>query len=263
MLVDTHCHLQDLDDPDAAYTRAREAGVVGLVCVGADVERSVAAIDIAGRFDGVWATAGLHPHDAATVGGVEALDELVARHAGEERLVAVGECGLDYHYDNSPRDVQRDVFRAQIAMAARYDLTLVVHTREAWDDTFDVLGRERLPERIVFHCFTGGKREAQRCLETGAWLSFSGIVTFGSANQVREAAAACPPDRLLVETDSPFLAPVPHRGRPNEPALVAVVADMLCDVRSVPADQLRPVLADNARQAFSLKSLSPEPLAGS
>ncbi|MDA8393434.1 MAG: TatD family hydrolase [Actinomycetota bacterium] len=254
-LIDTHCHLQDLDEPEEAYASARAAGVVGLICVGADVDRSVAAVEMAGRFEGVWATAGLHPHDAGTEGGIEALGELVSRYAHDEKLVAVGECGLDYHYDNSPRDVQREVFGAQIAMAAEHDLTLVIHTREAWEDTFSLLRQQRLPERIVFHCFTGGPDEARRCLDLGAWLSFSGIVTFRSAGYVRDAAAICPAERLLVETDSPFLAPVPHRGRPNEPALVVAVADMLCEVRSVPADELRPVLLANAQDAFCLESL--------
>ena len=175
---------------------------------------SRAAIEVARRFDGVWATAGVHPHDAKD--GWDGLEALLA----EPEVVAVGECGLDYHYDHSPASVQRESFAAQIALAHAHDLALVVHTREAWDDTFAILAAEGVPERTVIHCFTGGPDEARRCLDLGAHLSFSGIVTFKGAPEVREAVALCPLDRLLVETDSPFLAPVPHRGRPNQPAYV-------------------------------------------
>ena len=129
--------------------------------------------------------------------------------------MAVGECGLDYHYEHSPRRAQRAAFAEQIALAHRHGLALVIHAREAWDDLFDVLGAEGVPERTVLHCFTGGPAEARRCLDAGMFVSFSGIVTFKNAAEVREAAARCPLDRLLVETDSPFLAPVPHRGRPT------------------------------------------------
>src|SRR4051794_19038249 len=138
-------------------------------------------------------------------------------------VVAVGECGLDYHYDHSPRDAQRSVFAAQVALANSLDLPLVVHTRNAWDDTLDVLRSEGVPERTVIHCFSGGAEEARRCLDLGAFMSFSGIVTFPSAHDVRAAVALCPLDRLLVETDSPYLAPVPHRGARNRPALVPFV----------------------------------------
>jgi len=132
-------------------------------------------------------------------------------------VVGIGECGLDYHYDFSPRPAQREAFAAQVALANSSGLALVVHTRAAWDDTFDILQAQGVPERTVFHCFTGGAHEARRALDLGAWLSFSGIVTFKNATDIREAAALCPLDRLLVETDSPYLAPVPYRGQPNRP----------------------------------------------
>jgi TatD DNase family protein len=184
----------------------------------------------------VWATVGLHPHDA--VDGVGTLDDLLAdpslRIPDAPVVVAVGECGLDYHYDHSPRDVQREAFASQIRLAHHLDLALVIHTRNAWDDTFALLDSERPPTRTIFHCFTGGAGEARRALDLGAWLSFSGIVTFRSADDVRDAARLCPPARMLVETDSPYLAPVPHRGRPNRPALVAVVGAAVAEVRSEP-----------------------------
>ena len=135
----------------------------------------------------------------------------------------MGECGLDYHYDHSPRDVQQAVFRDQIRLAHAHDLPLVIHTREAWDDTFDILDGEGIPERTVFHCFTGGPREARRCLDRGGYLSFSGIVTFKAADDVRAAAELTPLDRLLVETDSPYLAPTPNRGKTNQPGWVPLV----------------------------------------
>lgn len=229
-----------------ALDEARSAGVSGFICVGTDPEASRQAVDLVvslrEQVDGFgsWATVGLHPHDASQ--GPEAIqnieEQIVAadlEHPGV--VVAVGECGLDYHYDYSPRDSQRRTFEAQIELASKHGLTLVVHTREAWDDTIDILRSVGPPERIVMHCFTGGPPEAKRSLDLGAFLSFSGIVTFKGAPEVREAAAACPSDRLLVETDAPFLSPVPYRGKPNRPAWVAVVGEAVADVRGVkPAD---------------------------
>jgi TatD DNase family protein len=227
--VDDHCHL-DLDPLRAAeqVAAAAEAGVERLISVGCDVAQSAAYVDAARRHPGVvWATAGVHPHDAKHgIGGLEAL-------LAEPEVVAVGECGLDLFYEHSPRDVQREVFAAQIALAKAHDKALVIHTREAWPETFDLLDAEGAPERTVFHCFTGGPEEARRCLDYGAVLSFSGIVTFPSAPELREAAAMCPLERLLVETDAPYLAPVPHRGKPNAPAWVTVVGAAVAEVRGV------------------------------
>jgi TatD DNase family protein len=227
--IDDHCHLE-LDPAKAAaqVAAASEAGVERMITVGCDVDQSAAYIDAARRHPGaVWATAGVHPHDAA--GGIGGLEPLLA----EPEVVAVGECGLDLFYERSPRDVQREVFAAQIALAKAHDLALVIHTREAWPETFDILEAEGTPERTVFHCFTGGPEEARRCLDLGAVLSFSGILTFPSAPELREAAALCPLERLLVETDSPYLAPVPHRGKRNEPGWVTVVGEALAEVRGV------------------------------
>ena len=227
--IDDHCHLGwDGDGPadpvlvDRMVDDARGAGVDRLITVGTDRARSADAVAAAARHPGlVWATVGLHPHDAKD--GLAGLADLL----GEPGVVAVGECGLDYHYDHSPRDVQRRAFADQIGLAHEHDLALVIHTRQAWDDTFAVLDAEGVPERTVFHCFTGGPAEAEACLERGGHLSFSGILTFKTADDVRAAAAACPLDRVLVETDSPYLAPVPHRGRPNRPALLPLVGAAL------------------------------------
>ena len=179
--VDNHCHLDGEDDPGATVAESVAAGVIGMVCVGVTVERSLACIELAERFDNVWATAGVHPHDAAS--GTEGLTDALSRPP----VVAVGECGLDYHYDHSPRPVQREVFAAQVGLAHSHDLPLVIHTRDAWDDTFAILDSEGTPPRTVFHCFTGGPEEAAGALERAAMLSVSGIVTFGGADDLRAA----------------------------------------------------------------------------
>ena len=251
MWTDSHCHIS-LDGVGApAVAEARDAGVTRIVTVGTDAEESRAALTLARHHDGVWATVGLHPHEA--VRGVESIVPVLEDALARGEVVAVGECGLDYHYDHSPRPVQRDAFAAQIALARRHDLALVIHTREAWDDTFAVLGAEGVPERTVFHCFTGGPDEARRCLALGAWLSFSGIVTFPNASDLRSAASFCPLDRLLVETDSPFLAPVPHRGRTNRPALVPVVGAAVAGAKGLPVAAVEEATWASAEAAFLLR----------
>ena len=247
MWTDDHCHLPgDIGEATAVVDDAKAAGVTRVITIGTTIEDSAAAIEVARAIDGVWATAGLHPHDAKN--GVDGLEALLAA----PEVVAVGECGLDYHYDNSRRDVQRDVFAQQIALAHRHDLALVIHTRDAWDDTFALLDEHGVPPRTVFHCFSGGQREAARALETGASLSFSGIVTFPKADDVRAAATACPMDRLLVETDAPYLTPVPHRGRPNCPAFVPLVGAEVGVLKGLPAEEIAAVTWANADRAFRL-----------
>ena len=245
--ADAHCHLPaDLEAAAAQVAEAREAGVTRMITIGTAVEESRAAIAVARALDGVWATAGVHPHDAKD--GIDGLEALL----DEPEVVGVGECGLDYHYEHSPRDVQREVFARQIALAHAHDLALVIHSREAWDDTFAVLAEQGIPRRTVFHCFTGGVDEAIRVLALGAYLSFSGIVTFPNANDVRAAAAMCPLDRLLVETDAPFLTPVPHRGQPNRPAFVTLVGTAVAGAKAVPVDEIAVVTWANAEALFAL-----------
>lgn len=246
---DNHCHLDDERLPggtDATVERARAAGVARMITVGVDREHSLRQIAIAERFEGVWATVGLHPHDA--VNGVDTIVDLLDR----PKVVAVGECGLDYHYDHSPRDVQRTAFAAQVQLAHERSLPLVIHTRDAWDDTFDILDAEGTPERTIFHCFTGGPDEARRGLDRGAFVSFSGIVTFKTATALREAALVVPDDRILVETDAPYLAPVPFRGRTNEPAFVPYVGSCLADLRGRDPAQIAWDSLKNAAVAFGL-----------
>jgi TatD DNase family protein len=268
---DSHCHVQDEylsartgeeGDRDLAgvLARAAAAEVDRLVCIGTGVATSVQAVAVAratregnGELTG-WASIGLHPHDAvAGVDGVVALlDEEVGR--GDGVVVAVGECGLDYFYEHSPRAAQRRAFAAQIALAHAHDLTLVIHARDAWGDLFDILSAEGVPARTVLHCFTGGPDEVDRCLDAGMYVSFSGIITFKNAADVRAAAARCPLDRLLVETDSPFLAPVPHRGRPNEPALLPLVGATVAEVKGCAVDVVAASSAAAATAAFAIGS---------
>lgn len=244
--TDTHCHLYDTrgDDLDEVVAAARTAGVTTMINVGCDAATTAAAIAIATAYDGIFATAGLHPHEAKE--GVETiLPFLDDRH-----VIAIGECGLDYYYDHSPREQQRAAFAAQIQLAHERQLPLVVHTRDAWADTFDVFAAEGVPERTIFHCFTGGPDEARQCLDLGAYLSFSGIVTFKTATDLHAAAQLCPADRLLAETDSPYLAPVPHRGRTNRPGYVTHVVAALATLRAEATESVRDVTSGNARLAF-------------
>ena len=256
--TDNHCHLgwDDASIPhddqvDAQVVAARAAGVERLVTVGTDGPRSVEAIAAARRHPGVvWATVGLHPHEARH--GLDDVVALLDDPAVRSAVVAVGECGLDYYYEHSPRDAQMEVFAAQVGLAKQHDLALVIHTRDAWDDTFAVLDAEGIPERTILHCFTGGPDEARACLDRGALLSFSGIVTFKAAADLRAAAALCPLDRVLVETDSPYLAPVPHRGRRNEPANVPLVGAAVAAAMGVDVDAVAEASWDNATRVYRL-----------
>jgi TatD DNase family protein len=246
---DSHCHVHDEripDGVDGAVRVAREAGVAGMVSVGCDRATSLAAIEVAARFDDVYATVGLHPHDASD--GVDTILDLLDTPG----IVAVGEAGLDYYYDHSPRAVQHEAFAAQVQLAHERRLPLVIHTRDAWADTFDILRAEGTPAGTVFHCFTGGPDEARACLDLGAALSFSGIVTFKGAPEVQAAARDCPLDRMLVETDSPYLAPIPHRGKPNRPAWVAHVGQFIADLRELPVETVARHTTANAIALFSV-----------
>ena len=238
--TDSHCHLQErylsgdsevIASLSQTMDRARHAGVTDIVVVGTDATTSREAIAVAEVESTteltLYATVGVHPHDATQ--GIEDVATLARRGSG--KLVGIGECGLDYFYEHSPRDLQKQVFAAQIQLAHELRLALVIHARDAWDDLFDVLDGEGVPERTVIHCFTGGPEEAAACLDRGADISIAGVVTFKNADTLREAALMVPLDRLHVETDSPFLAPVPHRGRTNEPAYVAAVGEFIAQLR--------------------------------
>ncbi|MGE5646276.1 MAG: TatD family hydrolase [Acidobacteriota bacterium] len=253
--VDSHCHIDDEQfdsDRDAAIARARAAGVETFVAVGTgtgppDLE---AGLRLAEAHPEMHATVGVHPHDAskADAAAFGRLRELV-RHP---KVVAVGEIGLDYHYDFSPREVQREVFARQLAIAREAERPVVVHTREAWDDTMRVL-REAGADRGILHCFSGGPEEAREALDLGFYISFAGVVTFPKALSVQAAARMVPADRLLIETDAPYLAPVPKRGKRNEPAFVVETARKLAELRGVPLEEIARITTENFRTFARLK----------
>ena len=251
MLVDAHCHLADgaFDaDRSDVLARARQAGVGHVVVIGESVAGSERALALARDAAGLSATAGIHPHEAATW-SPDAARRLRALLA-DAAAVAVGETGLDYHYDHAPRDAQRAAFEAQLALAAELGLPVVVHARAADDDIVVLLrawGR-RVPA-VVLHSFSGGDALFAAGMEVGAYFSFSGMITFKNWTHA-EAVTGCPPDRLLVETDAPFLAPVPHRGRRNEPAFVRATAEALAQRRGEPFAELAQRTTANARRVF-------------
>jgi len=255
MLFDTHCHLDAEyfpEGPAAVLERARAAGVGAFACVGVgSLAQTQNAAALAEQFPNVVATAGIHPHDASTADA--ALEAELEALASRPRVVAVGEVGLDYHYDHSPRDVQRGVFARAIALARRVKKPLVIHTRSAAADTLDVLEAEAARDvGGIIHCFSEDRAFAERALELGFYLSFSGILTFKNARAVHEVAAWAPEDRLLVETDSPYLAPVPLRGKTCEPAYVTHTAARLAELRETPLDRIQAVTTENALRLFRL-----------
>jgi TatD DNase family protein len=242
-MIDSHCHLADAafaDDLEGVIDRAKRAGLGGALCVlsAGDEQESAAAVRVRALWPAVRFSTGIHPHQAGQFAGrVHEVGRWVGAAIDRERACALGEIGLDYHYDFSPRDVQRDVFRAQLRVAKERSLPIVIHTREATDDTFHIL-KEAGDLRGVFHCFTGDRAMAGAVLDMGFYVSVAGIVTFPKAVELREVGKLIPDDRLLVETDSPYLAPVPFRGKRNEPAFVVRVVEVLAEVRSVDSAEL-------------------------
>lgn len=257
LLTDSHCHLTSgklLPRADEVLAAARAAGVTTCITVASDVADARAALGLARRHEGVFCTAGIHPHEASAAAehALAQLEEVLA--AGGAKAVAVGEIGLDYHYDFSPRDAQRRWFEAQLDLAGRLGRPVIVHTREATEDTLAMLAPWAGRLAGVIHSFTGGPDEARRFLDQGWHVSFSGIVTFRNSPDNRAAAAIVPADRLLIETDSPYLSPEPVRKiHPNTPAHVAHVARCLADARGITADALADLTTANARRLFGLR----------
>ncbi len=257
-MIDSHCHLageEYVADLDAVVARARAAGLAGamVILAGEDAAEVARLRTVAGAWPAVVCAVGIHPHSAGRFAGdPEASAEAVTRVLdAEPRARAVGEIGLDYHYDFSPRDVQQAVFRAQLRLARSRRLPVAIHTREAEADTFAILADEGAAAvGGVFHCFTGDRPMARRALDAGFHISLSGIATFPKAPELREVARLVPPDRLLIETDSPFLSPVPHRGSRNEPARLVHVAEVLARERGVTVDELAAQTSANFARLF-------------
>lgn len=254
-LVDSHCHLDDkrfASDLDDVLERAASAGVERILTIGTgdgppELDR---AIRLAEKYDHVFASVGVHPHDAAKC-EPRTFDDLRAL-AQHRKVVAFGEIGLDYHYDFSPREVQRDVFMEQLKIARDLALPVIIHTREAWDDTINLL-RQHWSGPGVMHCFTGDRAQAEEALALGFHLAFGGVLTFRTAESVREAAAIVPDDRLLIETDAPYLAPIPFRGKRNEPAMMIETAKALAAVRHTSPERIAEITSLN----FDLLCLRP------
>ena len=254
-LVDTHCHLDPQyfpAGPDEVLDRAKAAGIGGFVVigVGSDLAPARNAVALARRLpDRIGAAVGVHPHDAVTLDDA-AYAELRALGA-EPEVLAIGEIGLDYHYDHSPRDKQREVFARLVNLARELDKPIVIHTREAPADTLDILEREGARDvGGIIHCFSEDRAFAERALELGFYLSFSGIVTFKSSAKIQDVARWAPLDRILIETDSPYLAPVPLRGKPCEPAYVVHTARHVASLRNIPFEALAEATTENAERRF-------------
>ncbi len=246
---DSHCHLQNCEEPPAIIVeRARDAGVRWMLCAATDVDTSriVAALDL----EGVYAAVGVHPNDATgwDASARAAIEELL----GSDSVVAVGESGLDFYRDEAPAETQRDAFEAHIDMALEHDRALVIHTRESLTETIEILeARSRLP-RLVFHCWSGAASMLDRALATGGYISFAGNVSYKNAAPLREVAAVVPAEKLLVETDSPYLAPMPHRGHPNEPAFVVDVGAAVAGARGEDVSAIAAQTAENAKRLFAI-----------
>lgn len=254
MLVDSHCHLDfDVFDEDRQETiqRARDAGVATMVTICTRVTRFEEIRAIAEGDENIWCSVGIHPHQAEEE-PVVSVDDLVSR-AAHPKVIGIGETGLDYYYDNSPRELQETSFRTHIAASRETGLPLIVHTRDADDDMADILedemGKGAFPG--VLHCFSSGRRLAERALDIGFYISLSGIVTFKNAEDLRDIARDVPVDRILVETDSPFLAPIPNRGKRNEPAFVADTAARVAELKGVDNDALSMASTQNFFRLFN------------
>ena len=256
MLTDSHAHLDDArfnEDRDAVLQRAWDGGVRRILTIGngSGPDQMGCGIAIAEAHDWVYTSVGIHPHDASKV--VERHYDLIEKLSAHPRVLAIGETGLDYYYDNSPRDVQREVFWRHLLLSQKLRLPVIIHTRDADEDTEELL-RETPPAGGVIHCFTSGEKLAKRALEVGLLISFSGIVTFPKSQTLAQIAREIPSDCFLVETDCPYLAPVPHRGERNEPAFVADTARFIATLRDISVERIAEATSANFLRLFASKS---------
>jgi TatD DNase family protein len=254
MLVDSHCHLDFSDfgeDIDDVVARAGASGIGAMVTICTHLSRFEEVRAVAERFDNIWCSVGVHPHQAGEE-GQEAADALITL-AEHPKVVGIGETGLDYYYEHSPREAQRENFRAHIVASRQTGLPLIVHSRDADREMAEILREEYAvgPFPGVMHCFSSGRELAEAALEIGFYISFSGILTFKKADEVRAIAQDVPPDRLLVETDAPFLAPIPNRGKRNEPAFVVHTAAQLATLRGLSPEDLAQLTTDNFFRLFN------------
>ena len=255
-IIDTHCHLtMSHYDPDRSdvIKRCLDSGVSRLITIGTDIDDSRMAIELAEKHDFIFAGIGIHPHDVKDIKNPEETYELLKSLASGNKVVAIGETGLDYHYMHSPKDIQQEHFRMHIEVARTLDLPLLIHSREAKEDTLKILSEVLTPGmRGVFHCFSGDMEMAEKALEMDFYISFSGVVTFKNANKILEIVRAVPLNRILVETDAPFLTPHPNRGKRNEPAYVRYVAEKVAEIKDLSIEETCKNIMDNAAELFKI-----------
>ncbi|WP_022853805.1 TatD family hydrolase [Thermodesulfatator atlanticus] len=252
-LIDTHAHLNlpgsyKKDLPEV-IARAKEGHVEKIINVGIEIKTSIRALELAREYEGLFATAGIHPHEVKKVNSAT-YDTLKALLA-DEKIVAVGEIGLDYAKEYSPRELQKEHFARQLALAREFKLPVVIHSREAYPDILEVL-KEELPEKFVFHCYAGTVSEARKILDLGGFLSFTGIITFPKGENVREVVRFAPLDRIMAETDCPFLTPVPHRGKRNEPAFVRYVVEKIAELKNISFEKCAEATTKCAEEFFGI-----------
>jgi len=256
-MIDSHCHLADKqfsNDLDAVIQRAREAGVEKCITIGDSITESERCIEISEKFENVYCTVGVHPHTASSFDCAQDDARLKDLIRASDKVVAVGEIGLDYYYDHSPRDVQRTVFRHQLTLAKELSLPAVVHCREAIEDLQQIIN-EVDPPSLVLHCCTEKWEDVSSLIERGYFLSFTGIATYPKSEDIREVIRRCPLRQMMIETDAPYLAPVPHRGKRNEPAYVVEVAKLLADLKKKPLQEIDAITTANTMIFFKLPSL--------
>lgn len=251
-IIETHCHLDYLDDDQfgAAIERAAASGIEKLITIAVSPDNLSTVVSLTEADPRVWGTQGIHPHEAS--GFSDQVADLIVTNLSHPRILAVGEIGLDYYYDHTDRASQKEAFRAQLAIAASHDYPVVIHSREADEDTRAILGEflPHLSRRGVIHSFTSGQALAEFCLDAGFMLGFNGIITFNSAQNVRDIVAMTPLEQLLLETDSPYLTPVPYRGRPNEPCYLPFVAEKIAEIKALPTEALLRQAYDNSQRLF-------------
>lgn len=255
-MIDSHAHLDEErfdEDRDELIKSLKENAVSYIINPSSDMETSRRVVELSNRYDNIFAAVGIHPHDAEGF-KEEDLDEL-KQLSKDEKVVAIGEIGLDYYYDNSPRKIQKEVFKKQLELAYVLDLPVIIHTRDAMRDTYDILKEFEGRVTGVMHCYTGSIEMAEKFMKLGFYISIAGPVTFKNAVNVREMAKQIPLERLLIETDSPYLAPVPNRGKRNDPTNVRYVADMLANLKEIQIDKIIEHSRENTVKLFSLKGV--------
>ncbi len=254
MLIDSHAHLDDKrfdSDRDMLIKNLKDNGLDLVINIGADLQTSIASVSLAEKYENIYAAIGVHPHSAKEMDN--STIEILKSFAKREKVVAIGEIGLDFHYDNSPRDVQRKWFKEQLKLAKEVDLPVVIHTREASQETFDILKEAQDGKlRGVLHCYSGSVEMALEYIKLGFYISLGGPVTFNNAKVSREVAKAVPLDKLLIETDCPYLTPVPYRGKRNEPIFVKYVAETIAEIRGISLEELGEATNRNTKELFKI-----------